>query len=301
MSLKIVEKFYQAIIMSIKHAFIPCAGKGSRMGEVGKKLAKPLWNIFDKSMLDIQCDYLNNFFGINNISINTSHLSYQFDSNDKISKLYEPTLLGSGGNIHNLKKNNSDIDKVIIINPDINLFLSESDLNLLKKDFEENDFVMVCLPVKAGESYNEVNINDGFFSHVSGPNSEQDYVTYSGFGMLNLEKILYCEGESSFFDSVINNKSPCKIFIPGEEYEYWDWGTKELYVENIRRLLNLGFESKMYTFLEASGAIDTSVVGKNSYRSKNKNSYCFIRDDISLEEGSILVGKVKDRPLLVKV
>ena len=59
--------------MMLKSAFLPSAGFGTRMGEVGQYLAKPLWPIFEKSLLELHLLRLNSI-GINQVGINVHHL-----------------------------------------------------------------------------------------------------------------------------------------------------------------------------------------------------------------------------------
>ena len=90
--------------MTIKKCFIASAGYGTRMGNVGKVLPKPLWPIFDARILDLQLNYLNEL-GINDVYMNTHHHSKDLKSWSKkknVNILEEEVLLGSGGCIHNL-------------------------------------------------------------------------------------------------------------------------------------------------------------------------------------------------------
>ncbi len=68
------EKFYRVCIMQIDYALILSAGKGTRMGEVGKLLPKPLWPIFHKTLLELQVEYCLEL-GIKKIFINTHYLA----------------------------------------------------------------------------------------------------------------------------------------------------------------------------------------------------------------------------------
>ena len=40
--------------MQLDFAYILAAGKGTRMGEIGKVVPKPLWPIYEKSLLELQ-------------------------------------------------------------------------------------------------------------------------------------------------------------------------------------------------------------------------------------------------------
>lgn len=64
----------------IDTAIIMSAGLGTRMGDIGKILPKPLWPLYEKSLLEIQIRYLKKK-GISKIYINTHH------HHDQIEKL----------------------------------------------------------------------------------------------------------------------------------------------------------------------------------------------------------------------
>ena len=284
-----VEKYYRVTTMSINYGFIPCAGKGTRMGDLGREIAKPLWRVFDKSMLEVQTEYLSSFFNVKEIVINTHHNHYQFEKIKDLKILHEEKLLGSGGNIHNFKKNYPRAEKIIVMNPDINIFFSEKDLINLKLQIQENDFLMVCLPVPKNSSYNEVCVNSkGFFVEVNGPNKDKDYITYSGMGSINLKEINYVAGESGFFDTVINKKRNCSIFVPKDHFEYWDWGSLDLYTKNIKEISRPGHESMLKNFLIEIDALDPACLFPQSYRSTLPNSYVFTHKEQIATENTII-------------
>ncbi len=58
--------------MQVKNALILAAGKGTRMGEIGKRLPKVLWPIFEKSALELEVAYAKEL-GAENIYINSHH------------------------------------------------------------------------------------------------------------------------------------------------------------------------------------------------------------------------------------
>lgn len=291
--------------MIIEDAFIPCAGKGTRMGSLGHELAKPLWPVFDKTLLELQVEILKKL-KCNNFIINTHHLHDQIEDktrsiNTNIKIANETKLLGSGGCFHNLKVLEESLEKMISLNSDIQILMSDKDEALLKKTFLNNDYVLVCLPVKKGGTYNEVCFNkDNFFTEVRPPNAQNDYVTYSGFGMINISKLEYVAGESSFFDTVINKKlNKAKIFVPSDPYEYWDWGTRDLYLDNIKQLSNSNHKSQLKTFLTDCGALDVKELGEDSYRSSVEGIYNFSSLNISDQRQKGIYFNIKEKPRLL--
>ena len=70
--------------MKVDNILILAAGKGTRMGEIGKKIPKVLWPIFDKTLLEWQILYAKQFVGNAQIYINIfnvvslDHFHYKF-------------------------------------------------------------------------------------------------------------------------------------------------------------------------------------------------------------------------------
>lgn len=225
--------------MNIDTLFIPCAGKGTRMGEFGKFLPKPLWPFFESTLLDFQIEYFKRL-GFKNIIINTHHLYEQFKKyNDRVKILYEPELLGSGGSLHNIKKRFPALKKILISNPDIVFDLSKSQwtkfLTEANKDTVEN--TLIGLSCCAGESYNELVVREGFFDGIQKA-PERKYLTYSGIGVVDLRSFSYVAGESSFFKTIVNeNLNKTVVMDLGQRNSYWDFGTLDLYTENILKIL----------------------------------------------------------------
>ena len=226
--------------MSISTVFIPCAGKGTRMGEVGRKIPKPLWPVFEKSMLELQIAYFKRL-GFKEFIINTHHLAEQFEYlSGKVKILHESELLGSGGSLHNLKRSFPSLGKVLVSNPDVLFDMSEKDWETFLKNSEKEDRnnSLLGLDCRAGESYNELVVSDNnYFKEVKTP-PVKDYCTYSGIGVIDLNSFDICMGESSFFETVVNSKfNQTKLERVGQRDCYWDFGTLPLYVESLLRVI----------------------------------------------------------------
>jgi len=237
--------------MNIDAVFIPCAGKGTRMGDVGKRLPKPLWPLFDSTLLELQIKFFKKL-GFKKIIINTHHLAEQFKTMDNVEILFEKKLLGSGGSLHNLKRNYPNLQKIIISNPDVffNLCLEDWKKFISEEKEEEFENILLSLPCKKGEAYNELIVdNKNRFLNVGQP-PKSDYCTYSGVGIINLKSFELHEGESSFFDSVINpNFNRTKVLNIGKRDQYWDFGTLEQYKDSHLAILD-GKEESFRKLLE---------------------------------------------------
>lgn len=259
--------------MSIDGAFILSAGRGTRMGEVGKLLPKPLWPIFETTLLGLQIELLD-FLGLRRILLNTHHkhhLIQQYCAKfyPEVEILHERALLGSGGAIHNLKKERPELERVLLINADIFFLLERKEWERFLKSSLTFDHCLAGLSCSFGSGYNELVLSsEGEFIKVIPPSGKRTYTTYSGMGIINLNKIGEVEGESRFFETVIReNGGRTKVFA-FEEYEYWDFGTKKLYIENFLKKLNsktlLGsflLEKGLKSSMESYFSADTLTMG----------------------------------------
>ena len=109
--------------MSIRKAMILAAGFGKRMLPLTKKIPKPLIKVGPKNLLERSIELLIKI-GINEIVINTHHLSKEIDNflenksyQISISTIKEEVLLGTGGGILNATKKFKN-DPFFVLNPD---------------------------------------------------------------------------------------------------------------------------------------------------------------------------------------
>ena len=109
--------------MPIRHAMILAAGLGKRMLPLTTKTPKPLINVGPKNLLERSIELLIKI-GIDELVINTHHLSHQIDLFLKnknygisISTIKEDELLDTGGGILNATKRFKN-NPFFVINPD---------------------------------------------------------------------------------------------------------------------------------------------------------------------------------------
>jgi MurNAc alpha-1-phosphate uridylyltransferase len=109
--------------MTIKKAMILGAGFGKRMLPLTKKIPKPLIKIGPKNLLERSIELLIKI-GINEIIINTHHLSKEIDNflvhknyHISIITIKEEVLLDTGGGILNATKNFKN-EPFFVLNPD---------------------------------------------------------------------------------------------------------------------------------------------------------------------------------------
>jgi mannose-1-phosphate guanylyltransferase len=233
--------------MQPDYALILSAGLGTRMGELGKTLPKVIWPIFSKSLLELQIDYCVDL-GIKNIYINVHFLAEEIIKHVKtinrqgmkIIVLHEDPLLDSGGAIHNLASR-AEINyggTVLLVNGDQflffdNIFYSEA-LNLLLST--KARAVLFGITVDKSANYNQTVVRDGMLVDIQKNQKNEDYITYSGLGIVKLDGLHPAPGASKFFQTVVNYKNELTYMITPPMFEYWDFGTAELYCENIFKI-----------------------------------------------------------------
>lgn len=230
--------------MQIDIAFILAAGMGTRMGEIGKKIPKPLWPIYQKTLLELQVDFCNEM-GIKKIFINAHFMANEIEAflkgNDKfknVELLKEDPLLDSGGAIHNLasREGVEYRGNVLLLNADQFLFF---DKKIYWEALEKLTNSRACLfgiSVPREASYNEIKLESEKLIEIAKPIGINDYVTYSGLGILKLNGLTPVSGISKFFESVCNYKKEAVSVLVPKDFEYWDFGTAEIYLKSIAKI-----------------------------------------------------------------
>lgn len=252
--------------MPIDHALILCAGMGTRMGELGKKIPKPLWPVFCKTLLELQVDYCHDL-GIDSIFINTHHLSAEIEKflslNLKfknITILKEDPLLDSGGAIHNMASR-GDVaytGNVLLLNADQFLFFDNKYYDEAMNKLKEKRAVLFGIKVPKDAHYNETVLKNGDLFEIKKPEGQIDYITYSGLGILKLDNLLPVPGITKFFETVANYKKEKIGFIVPDDFEYWDFGTAEEYLNSIGNIYHKQQDEKLKViqFLNRHHALD---------------------------------------------
>ena len=230
------------ITTQIDTALLLSAGLGTRMGIIGKQLPKPLWPLFDQTILDYQIQYLRNL-KIKRIFINTHYLANQI--NEYINKkeykdvtiLHEPVLLKSGGTIHNLLKLQSGVfSKLLVLNADQFYFPSKDIWEQACDKSKSHTAVLFPLKCSLKDEYNELIIKNNLLQEIikfenlkKSPNAS--YITFSGMGIINMDRLKYKAGISNFWDTVANYNSDQIYITQAKEYCYYDFGTSQRYFD----------------------------------------------------------------------
>lgn len=292
--------------MQIDHALILCAGMGTRMGEIGKKLPKALWPIYFKSLLELQVDYCRSL-GINRIFINTHFLGEEIEklmaSSPKFKDvvlLAEDPLLDSGGAVHNMASR-GDVNymgNLLYVNADQFLLFNQSYFEKALKLLSTSRAVLFGIKVDSDSHYNETVLANDLLTEIRKPTGEKDFITYSGLGLIKLDDMNPVPGITKFFQTVCNYNKEAIRFVTPDEYEYWDFGTADIYFENIKKISVMlkdkyAQDSLILKFLKQHGAL---IGDLDSFIDMNLNSIDlsgkgqFEKDSIS---GKGIVQKVE--------
>jgi NDP-sugar pyrophosphorylase family protein len=261
--------------MNLDTCFILAAGFGTRMGDIGKILPKVLWPIFEKSLLELQIIYARSL-GFKKIYINIHHqkeIILDFFSDKKeysdINFLVEDDILDIGGGIQNLAKKLNYNGHIYIINSDQFLLIDKFILEKAKKFVQESVANLFLIEVNSNDKYNAVNFSDNKMINIiqnKNLDRNQKIWTYSGNSVVNLAMLDKIDGKTNFFDSVANFKSKNVTIQKLNDVQYWDFGTKELYFQNMFKILR-SKDDIFYNFLIKAKGLDVSKIKNTSYHS----------------------------------
>lgn len=270
--MKHLKKHCLDTIMRVNHVLILAAGKGTRMGEIGKYVPKVLWPLGNKTILEHEIEYAKKLAPTANIYINS------FFYNDELKKFYESSAIQAklveekieldiGGAVHNLASKLGYEGNLLIINSDQFLFFKKEFFAQAVEKLEQNDSVLFCHKVEKSEGYNQLDHVDYKFKSVI-PNKktlESEFYTYTGMSLIKLSSLKKVNGKSRFFDTVANGDQNSVALFPLNNYEYWDFGTLCLYHKSLYKL----FEKKnslFYQFLLSSGTNLEEYCEKERFR-----------------------------------
>lgn len=285
--------------MQVDRALILAAGAGTRMGEIGKTLPKVLWPVFEKSLLELEVLSARSL-GAKEIYINVHHYKEQLLEHLSSSEIFkdvtvlvEDDRLDIGGAVHNLCSKAGYKGRLLILNADQFIFMSEEQWALALQD--RSDVLLFCHEVNSSDLYNGLVLDGGMLERVA-PNSEfernESILTYTGMSLVNLDKLEFSQGESRFFDSVAN---PSKLRVKCANIKncaYWDFGTVSRYWESSFEVLSCLAQNKpdpFVLFLRDSGALHPEYAGQNNYRAQGENAINLSKYDIGPSRAKIVL------------
>jgi len=265
--------------MPIDYALILSAGLETRMGAIGKHIPKVLWPVYFKTLLELQVKYCQDM-GIKKIYINTHYLHDEIieflktaSLLDAVTILHESPLLDSGGAIHNLAAR-EEVDykgSLLLVNGDQFLFFEEAFWRKATERIQNCRAVLFGIKVDKNSAYNETVTRENKLIEIKKNTAkDHDYVTYSGLGLLNLKDLKPVPGISRFFETVANFKSEDVELLTPDSFEYWDFGTADIYAQSIFKLKTPEErKSKMGKFLVKH---DSLVGNENLFLDLNTSS-----------------------------
>ena len=295
--------------MNIEQCIILAAGFGTRMGPIGKKLPKVMWPLFEYSLLESQILFAKSL-GIKKIYINTHHqaelikISSKVNENISVQLIHEEDILGSGGGIHNIL-NQSDIDKkkpVLILNSDVFYMIDTDSIKEALTELDKNKNIKTILfPVKCNknDSYNRLRIENKKLKEIIPKNVPSEFnTTYSGVSICHPDRLENSKGESAFFTTIANYKNEDVFVAEDRGWEYWDFGTYNLYHKEIFKTLHKALDKKNSTFvnylLEQNIIIKENLNFKTrSYKSIDLETLCFLNNQFKVNSKEIIYGEVR--------
>ncbi len=246
--------------MKIDHCLILSAGVGSRMGEIGSALPKPLWPIYESTLLKLQILFAKTL-GIPNIYIN---LHFQADLikeylehhklADDVICLEEKELLGIGGAIHNLARS-ADVSyqgNLLVLNCDQFILFDKKTIKNATKLLKKHDVVLFSTILESDSSYSEIVLNkkNELTGIVPTPHGKTNYRSYSGCSIIDLTKLDPTPGISNYFSSIAPYKKKPIVAIDTKEMTYWDFGTIPRYRQSILDIMRKTISKESDEFLD---------------------------------------------------
>jgi mannose-1-phosphate guanylyltransferase len=232
--------------MGIDGVLILCAGQGTRMGHLSKILPKPLWPVFQYSLLELQLWQLKTWGIQVPIYCNIFHqssllLQYIQDQNIPVTPVIENEVLDVGGGIHHFAKKMNYQGQYLVMNCDQFWFPVKSMPCFLKEqDFEK--ILLYATTVSKESRLNEIKVEDRLLKEIVMYQEEKiplTYTTFSGISKIKFNSLAHIEGKSSFFQSVADYKqNPIHTFLSSQEENFLDLGTLENYKECLFSLVS---------------------------------------------------------------
>ena len=280
------------------------AGFGTRMGGLGKILPKPAWPLFETTLLGAQIEFALSL-GCQKIFVNTHHLHEKLKKSlhDKylsnVVFVFEKEILGSGGGIHNIfAQNLFETDKVLTLNSDAFFFIPQmEEFEKIFDQLSDARCLLMGARVSGRGAYREMAVAGGYLTGFNDFAKESNFVTYSGMGLINLEGLVPFEGQSNFFESVANFKDEPVRVVSVSKSEFWDFGTKEHYKENIYKLIAMANNDKdtfFVDFMLEKGLMDPGKVGMDSYNASRSGEVNFTSSGAFSKENAIMIETGED-------
>lgn len=284
--------------MKVDHVLILAAGKGTRMGGIGKQIPKVIWPIFEKTLLQLEVAYAKYLAPGADIYINLynysdkicAHIEANPESFRGVNIIIEEEALDIGGAIHNLASKITYSGNLLILNSDQFLFCGPKVIEDAILGMQGKSGLLFAYEVESSKGYNSLNVENGYFCGVT-PNKvffeNRNILTYTGMSILALDQIVPKEGPSSFFSSIITEQREIFLVENISKYEYWDFGTLERYHQSILSIAERQ-SGDFFEFIVSEGAIEQRLFKGKYYNSEDAIEL----DNIRITNKKILFKKM---------
>ncbi len=234
-----------------RYALILAAGFGSRMGPLGKELPKPLWPIFETTILGHIINQLQ-VIGFEKIFVNAHHRKEQVqayinENYPEVEVLFEDPILDSAGCLVNCaQKINDSQGELFTFNGDNLIDLRALDLRELNAEI-----ALYSEEVEANSTYNRLRVENERLCEIMRPGHPQyatSNVTYAGISRIKLscKKLAQEIRPIGIFKGFIDFENDHVAVLPFSAKQI-DLGTFDLYQNNLRRLINeLGRDGSLW-------------------------------------------------------
>ena len=260
--------------MKVDHVLILAAGKGTRMGKIGKVLPKVLWPIFAKNLIELQVSFAKKLAPNSNIYANVFYNRELVEgalASLDCTILVEREILDIGGAIHNLAAKLGYQGNLLVLNGDQFLHFDPSYLEQGIEKLKEYDSLLFSYEVNSNAFYNSLTFSGDKFLGVI-PNKDlprnSKHQTYTGMSLIRLDKLKPSPGASKFFDSIAKSEVNNVGVMAVNEVEYWDFGTLDRYCDSITKLC-LTQDSAFKNFLISERAFERKKNNKGNYHTDN--------------------------------
>lgn len=298
--------------MRIDYCLIMAAGLGTRMGQIGQKLPKVLWPLFERSLLELQVAYARSL-GVEKIFVNLHFMSDEILDFAKTKSVFEgveflveqPEILDIGGAVHNLASR-PDVKykgKLLVLNADQFFYLTKEDYARILAPYNKSPGVLFTYLVNSSLGYNALNVDGNRIVKGITKNNElkadQTVETYTGISYIDLAQLDKVPGVSKFFDSVCPyDKKPISAILL-ENVDYWDFGTVQRYFQTCFKLLQVYRVRSTHPFIRflvSERALKTWKIDLQhlSYHAKSPE-VINLNEDVEIRElGPSIILKGKD-------
>lgn len=224
-----------------RYALILAAGFGSRMGTLGRELPKPLWPIFETTIIGHLINQLREL-GFEKVYVNAHHqsqkiASYIKSSYPEVEVLFEDPILDSAGCLINCAQ------EIGHTNGELFTFNGDNLIDLKGLAFEEieAEVALYSEEVAPSSTYNRLKIVDRCLREIMKPDHKeyhQSLVTYAGISRIKLsyKKLRQEIRPIGLFKGFLNFENEPIQIIPFRGKQI-DLGTFELYTHNLRQLV----------------------------------------------------------------